>query len=36
MTLRREAVLDELRRKMALHCLDGERVSIIETIYLVH
>jgi len=30
-----EKLLDELRRKMALHYLDGKRVSINETAYLV-
>ena len=30
-----EAVLDELRHKMALHYLDGKKVSVNETAYLV-
>ena len=30
-----EAVLDELRHKMALHYLDGRKVSVNETAYLV-
>jgi AraC-like DNA-binding protein len=28
-------VLDELRHKMALHYLDGEKISVNETAYLV-
>jgi AraC-like DNA-binding protein len=30
-----EAVLDELRHRMALHYLDGRKVSVFETAYLV-
>jgi AraC-like DNA-binding protein len=30
-----EAVLNELRRRMALHYLDGKKVSVNETAYLV-
>jgi AraC-like DNA-binding protein len=30
-----EVVLDELRHKLALHYLDGKKVSVNETAYLV-